>query len=327
MAAALSNGNVHAGQTPIEAFTQHAQYSEARISPNGKYLAMTVDEQGRNLLVVLNLSDMAIVHTVRLADEKSVAEFAWAGPERLVFDAARNVGSYAQPFLTGEWYAVNADGSQGRTLLAYNVAGGSIGQTKQISYTDGYSLLHPLPEDPGQILMTVSSAASTQVVSVDTMSGQRRVLAKIAKGGCSFALDVSHQPNMAVCSDDRGENGTYEINSQLYRVDGGGRWNLMSDSRTSGERIVVLDSAPDGRVYAIADDRKLPAAFGLLDGSTGQFKKLFQDPVSDPARFIVGSDGHTILAVVTAAGVPHIEMVDANSPDTKLYASLANSFP
>jgi dipeptidyl aminopeptidase/acylaminoacyl peptidase len=327
MAAALCIGNVHAEQTPIEAFTQHAQYSEAKISPNGKYLAMTVDEQGQNLLVVLNLGDMAIVHTVKMADEKSVAEFAWAGPERLVFNAARNVGSYAQPFLTGEWFAVNADGSQGRTLLAYNVGGGSIGQTKQISYTDGYSLLHPLPEDPGQILMTVSSAASTQVVSVDTMSGQRRVLAKIAKGGCSFALDVSHQPNMAVCSDDRGENGAYEINSQLYRVDGVGHWNLMSDSKTSGERIVVLDSAPDGRVYAIADDRKLPAAFGLLDVSTGQFKKLYQDPVSDPARFIVGSDGHTILAVVTAAGVPHIEMVDANSPDTRLYASLANSFP
>ena len=323
----LGAGNVRAGEIPIEAFTTHAQYSEARISPNGKYLAMTVDDEGQDLLVVLDLAAMSIVHTVKMAEGKSVAEFAWAGPERLVFNAARKVGSYAQPFLTGEWFAVNADGSQARTLLAYNVDGGAIGQAKRASYTDRYSLLHPLPKDPEQILMTASSSGSTEVVSVDTMSGQRRVLAKIAKGGCSFALDSEQHPNMAVCSDDRGEDGTFEINTELYRVDADGHWKLLSASKKSGERVVVLDSAPDGRIYATSDDRKHPAAFGLLDATTGEFRKLFQDPVSDPERFIVGSDGHTILGVVTEAGVPHVEMVDANSPDTKLYASLANSFP
>jgi dipeptidyl aminopeptidase/acylaminoacyl peptidase len=244
-----------------------------------------------------------------------------------VFNAARNFGSYAQPFLTGEWFAVNADGSQPRTLMSYNAGSNAIASGKQLARGDQYSLLDMIPDDPSKILMTVASAASTAVVAVDTFSGQRRAVTKIAKPDCSIALDASRQPSLAVCMDDRGEGNAFEINTELYRVDGSGHWTLMAKSKNSGQRIQVIDTAPDGRVYALADDGKSSQAFGFLDPATGEFKTVYHDPVADPADYIVGSDGHTILAVVTAAGLPHVELVDAGSPDTKLYASLAKSFP
>ena len=34
-------------------------------------------------------------------------------------DSIKKIGSYARPFGTGEWYAVNADGSQPRPLIFY----------------------------------------------------------------------------------------------------------------------------------------------------------------------------------------------------------------
>ncbi len=310
-------------QIPIETFVKHAEYSTAKISPDGKYLAMTVDQEGQNLLVTLELSSMQMVNRIKLPDDKSVEQFEWVGPNRLVFNSARNFGSYALPFLTGDWYAVNADGSQARTLMSYSAAGNA----KEISFHDSYSLLEPLPDDASKILMTSANAASTSVVSVDTMTGQRRTLTRIGKPDCSFALNAARDPSLAVCSDDRGAGNTFEINTELYRVDGGGHWNLLSASKSGGMRIQVLDTAPDGRVYAEADDGEHPAAFGQLDPVTGEFKKIYQDAAADPDRFIVASDGHTILGVVTQAGLPHVELVDATSPDTKLYASLANSFP
>ena len=323
----VASGITKADQIPLDAFIKHAEYSAAKISPNGKFLAMTVEEQGQYLLVVLDISGMKIVNTVRLPENKSVQEFQWAGPERLVFNASQNVGSYARPFLTGEWFAVNADGSKGVPLIAYNTGSSRIETSRQVSYQDQYTLLAALPKDEKQILMTVSNSTSTSVVSVDTDSGQRRLITRIAQPNCEFALDVSDAPILAVCADPGEKGDRYEVNTSLYKQDSEGRWTLLSASKADGQRLSVLGTAADGRVYALADDLVHPAAFGYLDPANGHFKKVFQDPVAEPDHYIVSSDGRTILAVVTAAGVPRVEMVEGASPDTSLYASLANSFP
>ncbi len=44
-------------------------------------------------------------------------------PERLLFNAVRKMGGYAMPRATGEWYAVNADGSMSRALIEYGSTG------------------------------------------------------------------------------------------------------------------------------------------------------------------------------------------------------------
>lgn len=104
---------------PVQDFVRHFTYSSVRISPNGEYLAMTVDREGQDVLVVMRTKDMSIVKVNQLPDEKSIGTFYWTSPERLLFNSIRKVGRYAQPFGTGEWYGVNADGSQLRPLVFY----------------------------------------------------------------------------------------------------------------------------------------------------------------------------------------------------------------
>jgi dipeptidyl aminopeptidase/acylaminoacyl peptidase len=317
-----------ADPVPLDDFIKHAEYSGAKISPNGKYLAMTVQEQEQYLLVVLDIAEMKIVNTVKLPEEKSVLQFEWSGPERLVFNASRNFGSYARPFATGEWFAVNADGSKGVPLIAYDTGSSRIETSRQVSYQDQYSLLSVLPKDGKQILMTVSSTAATSVVALDTESGQRRLVTRIAQPGCEFALDAAYAPVLAVCADlGEGRDSYEEAHTKLYRVDPEGHWQLLGGSRANGQRLTIVGTAADGRVYGLSDDLAHPAAFGYVDPTTGGFTKVFQDAAAEPDHFIRASDGRTILAVITAAGTPHVEMVDGSSPDTALYASLANSFP
>src|SRR3546814_6284654 len=64
-------------------------------------------------------SDVCSSDLNQLPDKKSVGSFHWVSPERLMFNAVKKMGGYAAPFQTGEWFAVNADGSKPRPLIFY----------------------------------------------------------------------------------------------------------------------------------------------------------------------------------------------------------------
>ncbi|HZH43626.1 MAG TPA: S9 family peptidase [Lysobacter sp.] len=313
---------------PVEDFVRHPTYSGVKISPGGEYLAMTVDRGDQDVLTVLRTSDLSIVKVNQLPDGKSVGQFHWVSPQRLMFNSIKKFGRFAQPFNTGEWYAVNADGSQPRPLVFF----GTRDITQRNKTTDGvYSLLDTLRADDAHVLMAVSKArsekgAGTEVVQLDVVDGRRRELARSPRENCSIELDAKRQPRFAVCYDAQNERGEFEEHAELYRLDGA-KWTLVNRSQDAGVRIDIVGAAPDGRIYALQDDRKAPAAFGTLDPQTGKFTTLFKDPVSEPAGFIRASDMQTIIGVVTEAGAPKVTLVDEEHPDAGLYASLAAAFP
>ena len=109
-AGTIFSGAQAAEPIPVKDFVRHAEYSEAKISPDGTYLALTALQGEITVLAVVRLKDMVVVRTTRLSEEKSVGDFYWVGPKRLMFTATRNIGSYAQPFGTGEWFASDFDG-------------------------------------------------------------------------------------------------------------------------------------------------------------------------------------------------------------------------
>ncbi|MFZ5662053.1 MAG: alpha/beta hydrolase family protein [Pseudomonadota bacterium] len=245
-----------------------------------------------------------------------------------MFNAVKKFGRFAAPFNTGEWYGVNADGSQPRPLVFF----GTLDATQRNKTTDGiYSMLDTLRGDDQQMLMAVakprsSKGAGTEVVALDVLSGRRREIVRAPRENCSIETDASDQPRFAVCYDAQNDAGQFEEHLELYRLEGA-KWVLMNRSQDAGTRIRIVGVAPDGTVYAEQDDRKAPAAFGTLDPSTGKFTKLFQDPVADPAGYIRAADMRTIIGVVTEAGAPKVHLLNEEHPDAELYASLAQAFP
>lgn len=315
---------------PVEDFVRHATYSGAKISPNGDYLAMTVEREERYVLVVLRTKDLSPLKINELPDQKSVGQFYWASPERLIFTATRRIGRYAAPAGTGEWFGVNADGSQPRPLVFYGTRDAT--QRGKTVGNEFFSVLDTLDDDDTNVLMSVtyprsSEGAGVEVVSFDTYSGRRKTLARAPRPNCSMALDAKKAPRYAVCYDDEDATGRYDTSAELHRLGDDGKWTLINSSKASGKLLEVIGTAPDGRVYASENDGKGTSALGTIDTATGAFTTLFKDPVSDPAGYILSADRETILGVVTEAGVPKVTMIDEEHPDAGLYASLAAAFP
>lgn len=326
---AAAPATVAAAPIPIEKFVKHSVYGSVKISPTGEYLAMSVDRNGQDVLTVLRLSDMSIVKVNQLPDEKSVGQYYWASPDRLIFNSVKKFGSYARPMGTGEWYGVNADGSQPRPLVFQGTRdatqrGKSIGNER-------FSMLDTLDDGSGNVLMQVayprsSTGAGTEVVLLDTLSGRRKSLARAPRENCQIALDGQKSPRYAVCYDDENENGEYDSQNELYKLGSDGKWSLINSSKSTGQRLSVLGTSKAGTVFATADDGKGTEAIGTIDTATGKFQSRFHDPVSDPDSYITSADGEDIIGVITQAGAPRVTMLDEAHPDAEVYASLSQAF-
>jgi len=314
---------------PVADFVRHPTYSDVKISPDGEYLAITVDRGEQDVLTVLRTSDLSVLKVNQLPDEKSVGEFHWVGPNRLMFNAVRKMGGYAQPFMTGEWFAVNADGSQPRPLIFYGTRDAT--QRSKTVGNERFSLLDTLKDDDQYVLMQAryprsTEGAGTELVKLDVLSGRRQSLGRAPKENCSIVLDAAKTAKFAVCSSSRDERGEYDERTELYRRDDG-RWTLVNASKSDGKHLFVQKTTADGTVYVIQDDEKTPAAIGTLDTANGTFRQLFQDPVAEVSDFVWSTDDGSLLAVITEAGAPKVSLIDESHPDAELYASLAAAFP
>ena len=312
----------------VEDFVKHPAFSSAKISPTGEYLALTVDQGEQDILTVMRTSDLKIIKVNQLPDKKSIGSFYWVSPDRLMFNAVKKMGGYAQPFSTGEWYAVNADGSQARPLIYYGTRDAT--QRGKTVGRERFSLLDTLRDDDQNVIMQVTSPRSsegvgTEVVRMDTVSGRRTSLGRAPKENCSIALDAEKQPRFAVCSSSKNEEGEFDERTELYRRDDKS-WTLVNASKSDGKHLSVITTTANGTVYAKQSDGKAPAAIGTLDTATGTFKPLFQDPVADVSDYIWSTDETTLIGAVTEAGAPAVKLIDETHPDAEIYASLASAF-
>ena len=167
-----------AGAKPtIEDFVRHPTYSTVKISPTGEYLAITVDKGDQDILTVLRTSDLKVLKVNQLPDKKSVGAFYWVSPDRLMFNAVRKLGGYAQPFSLGEWYAVNADGSQPRPLI-FRGSRGATQRGKTVGM-QSFSLLDTLKDNDQDVIMAAryprsSEGAGTELVRLDVVQTLRK---------------------------------------------------------------------------------------------------------------------------------------------------------
>jgi len=292
---------------------------------------MTVDRGEQDVLTIVRTADLKPVKVNVLPDKRSVGQFYWTSANRLMFNATRKVGSFELPRPTGEWYAVNADGTQPRNLIEY----GTLGATQRGKEVNGeyFTLLDTLRDDDVNVVMQahyprIKDGTGTEVVLLDTTTGRRKSISRAPRENCSFALDGRKQPRFAVCYSDQDETAGYDSHNEVYSRGSDGNWALLSSSRSDGGRLEIQGSAADGRIYATRDDGQKPEALGLLDPEAGTFKELFRDEVSEPADYIRTVDGSdAIIGVVTEAGAPQVTLLEEAHPDAELYASLAAAFP
>lgn len=112
-----------ANSVSFEDYARHAQFTEVKISPSGKYLAISNRADDGNMqVIVLERAAMKVVSQNHFRGSDTISSFYWANDERLILTMAREIGALESSQPTGELYAVNADGRRGLMLILSFIA-------------------------------------------------------------------------------------------------------------------------------------------------------------------------------------------------------------
>ena len=347
MSAAASAVADDAKPPSVHAFFDFPKYSEVKISPDGKYLAIVVPdpqtgEARKGLAIISNDDQHKVTASFHVKDRKQLLQYWWVNDNRILASTAFQSGSfgYDVPSGDGELFAINADGTQQLQLMPTGASAGRklMGGTPHDSeMTFFFRMLDRDTGDPEHILvyggtrgLNAGYQQTNQIFSLDIYTGEIHKVATSPVSEGYLIPDNHHQIRVAV-----GEDENTGDTKALYRSDDGkGDWQDL------GSWLKGMDPAGDevGPMAFMSDDKGLywygrtaDTTLGLftLDPVAGKMDTLFSDPALDVNDVIWSFDWskpYRPIAVETMPGLPQIHIVDPDDLKAQYLAQLYKAF-
>ncbi|WP_266169914.1 alpha/beta hydrolase family protein [Dyella subtropica] len=318
---------------PIDDFVRPADFSQMTISPDGKYLAAVVpiaDKPHENLLAVLDGKTAKIVRVLHSGSEALIAHYFWVGDNRLVATMAVKHDGLDTPWLTGELFAIDPDGTHQINLFGYRAGSSSTG-THITSRESRYAFASPIgmePVEQDQILIAINDYTQAAKGSYTEIERLNVRTGRTVRVGASPALNAhllaDHAGQVRVAYADNESTGDV----LWLRADNDAPWSLVNDPAKSRVGIVPIGFNRDNsQLYVRVSQGERPDAIELMDVASGKRTRLYQGQFADPGDLLPTADAKDYYAVVTEDGKRALHYFDEDSKEARLSKALAVNFP
>ena len=305
---------LHAEPVSFADLARHPACLDAKISPDGKYLAATAVVEGHTALVLLPVADMKAGRVIRPNKTDDVIDFRWVSSTRVVFTTGKTRGGYDKPLATGLLLAIDVDGGATKVL----------GSARFISM---------IPNDPDEILVARLDAGTVRddvvdklayyhpwiVSRMDVHSG-RMVSVTTAPGNISeFVADHQGRVRYAIGADVDGKKMVFQ-----HLLDSNG-WNEMQKAEQDHSYPLAFNN-DDSVVYFSCPLAGGGFAVCSSDPANAAWKTVWSNPTIPATGFLRGMAGD-IIGVNFVDGRPGAALFDSNSADAKTLVMLMQQFP
>ncbi|PKG79160.1 peptidase S9 [Shewanella sp. Actino-trap-3] len=310
----------------IKDFSADSEFSEVKISPDGKHLGVILIEDEKRTLLILNLETMKPTNAVKFSGDEEVGSYYWVNDERIVLQklykhAQREVSDYR-----GELLAVNYDGSKSKYLFGYNgrnTAGTSI-SSNEIIYAHAY-VLDTLKDDDKYIYVMAKpwnslNYAYTLVYRVNVYSGKRKRLTTSPIANAGFLVDNKEDVRFSFARDNKNDD-------QLFYYENG-EWVDAERIKGGLTDFYPISFTEDNKsIYAIAHGEGATQAIYEVELATAKHKKIIQHDVVDPFITWISEQTNSLYAVEFENGYPEYQFVDTESAKAKALQQLMAAIP
>lgn len=310
----------------LDRYLKRDDFADIKISPDGAYFAATVPMEDRTALAILRRSDSKVVGSFVPPSKNHADAFDWVNNNRVLIGLAEKIGALDEPRLTGELFAINADGGRGELLVGYRVEGNGPGtriQPKKVEAVAAF-LFDDLPQDERNVLVSIwpfSADPFTKVDRLDVQSGRRQTVALSPVRRADFVSDNSGQVRFAHGA------GTDNVNKLYYREGLGDNWKLVNDEALNGRIEKAIGFSADGTLaYLTSEQESGPDAIVSWDPATGKRSVVLRDAKVDPARIIRRPGTSVPVGALYLGETPRTRFFDETSADARLYRSLEAAF-
>ena len=262
-----------AAMPPPAAFFDAAAMSGAKLSPDGRYLALRTAAPGaRALLAVVDLATLERRAVAQFSDF-DVAEFEWVNPRRLVFNTRDWSRPPGEPELNRGLYAVDRDGAKLRVLTEDRHApppGPLVKRHLQPAHT--YLLGQAGAQDSDRIYVrraafndNTGDFSHWELVQLDTVSGAASRLPRPGPVG-EWLLDQDGAPRLALTRRD-GRSAVHYLDPAKDS------WRQLAEFPTyagAADGYAPLGFGSGGKLYVRADAGRDKSAVYALDPASGK---------------------------------------------------------
>jgi len=315
-----------AGAVELDRYLKRDDFADIKISPEGDFFAATVPMEDRTALAILRRSDNKVVGSFVPPTKNHAVDFNWVNRDRVLISLAEKWGALDEPRLTGELFAINADGGRGELLVGYRVESNGPGtriQPKKVEDVAAF-LIDELPQDDRNVLVSIrpfKADAFTRVDRLDVQSGRRQTVALSPVREADFVSDSAGQIRFAHGA------GTDNVSKLYYRQGSGDTWKLVNDEAVTGRVELALGFSADGALaYLLSQQPQGPNAIVSWDPQSGKRATVLRDPQVDPSRVIVRPGTAIPVGALFLGDTPRTRFFDESSADARLYRSLEAAF-
>jgi dipeptidyl aminopeptidase/acylaminoacyl peptidase len=267
--------NVVGKTVPTETFFEHSFFTGAKLSPNGRYVAMRVgEEKTRYRMIVMDLMEKTI-KPVAVFRDADVGQFHWMNDERLVFTTFDNQAKPGERARGGTWlYAINRDGTDQQQITGVDDGDTRLRRkllpTRYQMFSRGTQKDHYLWMTDtiwgSQDIRTDSEPLYVNLYKVDTKTLQMEIVERPAKSR-SWMLDYHGEPRLTA---------TMEEDKTTYYYRDPAANNTWRKLKTMGVFKTAVGTwnpvqfGPDGTLYVTSLNGKDKNALYRLNLATGE---------------------------------------------------------
>lgn len=313
---------------PVDDFVHEDQFANPRLSPDGKYIAITVRiPQGANFvstITVYSLPTLQILGAIRMPVHEIPLNYLWVSKTRLVVTKGKELGLREQPIATGEVLAMDFDGSHQEYLYGYDMFHSS---SKGARFGDdhGYGYISAIPINRNGHFFLNSylwQSQHSQLYDIDSINVSRKLIADLPLPYLNFLLQRNGVPRFAYGTDEKNLAVLYKFDEKTEQ------WDLLDQKKFGYDFLPLAFNSDNTEFTARYSDDGGPNKLIRENAQTGVRTTLIEDGFSSINLFQYGADrGHVPFAASTALGKPIWHYIDIKSADAILHQTLSAQFP
>ena len=319
---------VMANDNQWDGLFDHSTYQNAKISPDGKHLAVVISVKGKRALFFYKTDKLnKPVGGLNFEGSSGVGEYHWVNNERVVLNIIKREYFREAPVSYGELYAVNLDGSKRKMIYGYQSGQKQTGSlVKKKKSTQGWGeIIDVLPEDDKHILisstpMSLTGERLAEVYRLNVYNGKlKKKLATSPIPFANFITDFNGKLRAVVGTDSKN-------NEQIYTWKDG-NWKKLPAGITNGSVIPVSIDASGDYLYTLDNYNQDLRGLFKLNLNDFTYKHIFTDNAIDVTDVAMTTDGRSAFAIRTDAGYPSYFIINKKPDESVVFKTLLNTFP
>ncbi len=309
---------------PLEYFAKKSEFKSFEISPDGKHVAYTFEDENQVKMATMNLETKKGVHSFSVGEDRQVSTFRWLNNERLYFVTENVTGWLDGAEKKPEAYFVNYDGKKRKAIQSF------------------FFIISRLENSKDEVLIAKPSrfdGIKIHKLNIHTLKenyqgGEPKPVGGMKSNVIGINVDNNDQLRIAFEFDPKEENNFDDDEIYFHVRKADGKWKNLTIKNQRRERPDFNDlgfNKENNKFFFTSNyDSPDKGTSGLFvyDFNSEKIELLYRNPDTDILGGLYDPDG-ILYGVRYEAGYPDYFYLQDESAqeEVKFLKSLRQSFP